>query len=199
VVPVLPAVEQSPTPGTTEAAPAPVVKVTSSEPVRQSKSKETEFSNTPAEFRADVANLDSEVASKQREKAALDAPKYRTALRWIFEVTGEATFDVPEADAHRRFGELLRDGVLLCRLVNAIQPGAVPTPKPSDLAFKQLSNITSFTRACQKLGLQKRECFDAQDLHQAIDYRPCLSCLHALSRLAKAKIPAFQGPYLDSV
>ena len=158
------------------------------------------FSNSPTSFVASVDNLDSEVEMKKKEKAAQDAIAYRAAILWIFDVIHEPLpIDIPDTDVHITFGSLLQDGVLLCKLINAIHPGSLAVPKPSDLAFKHLSNITSFNRACQKLGLQRRECFDPQDLQSLNDVRPCLSSLHALSRHAKANLSEFHGPYLTDL
>ena len=158
-----------------------------------------EYSNSPKSFVADVDNLDSEVANKKREKAQRDAGEYLKALHWMAEVTKDRSLSVAEGeDAYGHFGALLLDGVKLCELLNAIAPKTVPPAKPSHLAFKQLSNITSFNRGCQKLGLEKRECFDAQDLQKQLDLRPCLQTLQALSRFAKAQVPTFKGPYLKA-
>lgn len=157
----------------------------------------SEYSNVPQTFQASVDNLDWEVETKKKTKLVEEAREYRNALAWVYEVTGVVPADhalADDADGHVKFGNALQDGVLLCKLINAMKPGTVPNAKASTTAFIQLSNITSFNRGCQKLGLQKRECFDAQDLQKQLDLRPVLHTLHALSRVARGI--GFRGPFL---
>eukprot|EP00633_Aureoumbra_lagunensis_P009947 CAMPEP_0197307036 /NCGR_PEP_ID=MMETSP0891-20130614/4469_1 /TAXON_ID=44058 ORGANISM="Aureoumbra lagunensis, Strain CCMP1510" /NCGR_SAMPLE_ID=MMETSP0891 /ASSEMBLY_ACC=CAM_ASM_000534 /LENGTH=863 /DNA_ID=CAMNT_0042790009 /DNA_START=102 /DNA_END=2693 /DNA_ORIENTATION=+ len=161
-----------------------------------------EWSNKPTTFQADVDNLDSEVAFKKKAKLAAESNEYRNALIWVLKLTDESQVDVstiPFDNVHLQFGEMLQDGVLLCKLLNKICPGTIkPIPKPTTIAFKQLSNISSFCRGCQKLGLQKRECFDAQDLQKFDNLRAVLDTLHALNRRAKSTIQEFSGPYISN-
>ncbi|KAJ8600438.1 hypothetical protein CTAYLR_001417 [Chrysophaeum taylorii] len=167
------------------------------DPPRPTSGASSEYSNAPEQFQASVDNLDWEIETKKKSKLAEEANDYRNALRWVLAVTGESVDEDIEGDGHVAFGNALQDGVLLCKLVNSIKPKTVPNAKKSSTAFIQLSNITSFNRGCQKLGLQKRECFDAQDLQKQLDLRPALHTLHALSRVAK-NIPGYDGPLLTA-
>ena len=80
---------------------------------------------------------------------------------WIAAVTGKP-FDAP-------FAEHLHDGRVLCELMNVIEPGSVKKINSSKLAFKQMENVSNFTRAMKKLGVRETDCFDTIDLFEAHD------------------------------
>lgn len=63
----------------------------------------------------------------------------KTAQGWIETITKE-----PCAGP---FGEALRNGVLLCKLVNCISPGSVKRVNESRMPFKQMENISNFLKA----------------------------------------------------
>uniref|UniRef100_A0A674GT41 Vav guanine nucleotide exchange factor 1 n=1 Tax=Taeniopygia guttata TaxID=59729 RepID=A0A674GT41_TAEGU len=71
--------------------------------------------------------------------------------------------------------QALRDGVLLCHLLNALLPGAVPPrdicPRPQMSQFLCLRNIRTFLTACaDKFGLPKHRLFGAFDLFDVQDF-----------------------------
>jgi len=158
-----------------------------------------EFYNAPKRFEPSVDNLDHECNAKRRAKAADDAAEFARALRWVAAVVGCD----PPCDCDTRpeesFGEHLKDGCLLCQLLNKIQPGLVKkVTKHSALAFHQMSNITNFLRGCQTLGVHKRDCFDTVDLQQLKDLSKVYETLLMLSQTVEKTVPTFPGPYLYS-
>lgn len=58
------------------------------------------------------------------------------ALRWLFSVVGE---EPPVGDLS--YGKQLRDGQLLCRVINKLSPGAVKTINTTSSHFKMMENI----------------------------------------------------------
>ncbi|ROT74557.1 putative myophilin [Penaeus vannamei] len=72
-----------------------------------------------------VASVHARESATSREKEALD---------WIFNVLGEPR---PEGD----IGDILRDGQVLCRLMNKLAPGAIPKINASGSQFKMMENI----------------------------------------------------------
>uniref|UniRef100_A0A8V0XCL1 Vav guanine nucleotide exchange factor 1 n=1 Tax=Gallus gallus TaxID=9031 RepID=A0A8V0XCL1_CHICK len=71
--------------------------------------------------------------------------------------------------------QALRDGVLLCHLLNALLPNAVPPrdicPRPQMSQFLCLRNIRTFLTACaDKFGLPKHRLFGAFDLFDVQDF-----------------------------
>ena len=49
--------------------------------------------------------------------------------------------------------EVLQDGVVLCKLACAIQPGIIPPPSTSKMPFKQMENVGSYLKASAMLGV----------------------------------------------
>ena len=154
----------------------------------------------PRRTQASVDNLDHECTEKRRAKAADDALEFSRALKWIYTVL---KLENLPADAESRpeecFGEQLRDGVLLCNLLNALKPGTIGKISNSTNAFGQMSNITSFLRGCQKIGVHKRDCFDSVDLQQLRDLSRVYETLLAVSRAVQKNVPDYSGEYLVSM
>ncbi|XP_020773074.2 LOW QUALITY PROTEIN: proto-oncogene vav [Boleophthalmus pectinirostris] len=82
--------------------------------------------------------------------------------------------------------QALRDGVLLCQLLNNLLPQAVNLReinlRPQMSQFLCLKNIRTFLGACQeKFHLKKSELFEAFDLFDVRDFAKVLSTLSLLS------------------
>jgi len=80
------------------------------------------------------------------------------------------------------FQTALKDGVVLCHLVNALKPGAVPKINQTKMAFKQMENIGAFLRACELLGVEKESLFMTVDLYEGKNMAVVLDTLTALRR-----------------
>lgn len=64
-----------------------------------------------------------------------DAAQEKEAQEWIETVLGE------KFPAGQVYEEVLRDGQMLCRLMNKIHPGSVPKINSSGGQFKMMENI----------------------------------------------------------
>ncbi|XP_039909813.1 LOW QUALITY PROTEIN: proto-oncogene vav-like, partial [Hirundo rustica] len=101
--------------------------------------------------------------------------------------------------------QALRDGVLLCHLLNALLPRAVPPrdicPRPQMSQFLCLRNIRTFLTACaDKFGLPKHRLFGAFDLFDVQDFGKVIETLSALSWTPIAQSKGFTPfPSEDSV
>jgi len=62
--------------------------------------------------------------------------------------------------------EALKDGVILCKLMNVLRPGSVKKINTSKMAFKQMENIGWFLDGCQTLGVAKVDTFQTVDLYE---------------------------------
>jgi hypothetical protein len=81
------------------------------------------------------------------------------------------------------FQELLKDGIILCSLMNKIVPGKIPKINTTKLAFKQMENIATYLRACQQIGFQEIECFETNDLFEGHNMISVLNHLNLLLTL----------------
>ncbi|XP_051993451.1 calponin 1, basic, smooth muscle, a isoform X2 [Xyrauchen texanus] len=107
-------------------------------------------------------------------------PQMEEDLRmWIYEVTGRG---VPE-----NFMEGLKDGVILCKLINKLQPGSIPKINQSNHNWHKLENISHFVRAIGEYGLKVHDIFEANDLFEDMNHTQVQCTLIALAGLAKTK------------
>jgi hypothetical protein len=100
-------------------------------------------------------------------------------LEWITQVTGEPISTSGDMD---NFYETLKDGVLLCKLVNAIKPGTVKKINESKMAFKCMENITAFLEAAKAFGVPVQETFQSVDLWERQNLNSVVICLQSLGR-----------------
>ncbi|UJR35235.1 hypothetical protein I4U23_028000 [Adineta vaga] len=111
----------------------------------------------------------------------------REAQEWIEAVIGEKFPNLPYEDA-------LKDGVLLCKLMNKLQPGAIAKICTSGGGFKLRENVSAFQTAARSYGLPDSELFQTVDLFEKRNIPQVTQCIHALGRHAQKK--KFTGPSL---
>ncbi|KAL2101073.1 hypothetical protein ACEWY4_002834 [Coilia grayii] len=129
-------------------------------------------------FRSGPAfGLSAEVKNKLAQK--YDLQKEEELRLWIHEVTGER---LPE-----NFMNGLKDGVLLCNLINILQPGSVKKINNPTQNWHQLENIGHFIRAITEYGLKPHDLFEANDLFENVNHTQVQSTLIALAGMAKSK------------
>lgn len=80
------------------------------------------------------------------------------------------------------FFEVLKDGVLLCKLVNCIEAGSVRKINESKMAFKCMENISAFLACAQKFGVPTHETFQSVDLWERQNLNSVVICLQSLGR-----------------
>ncbi|CAK0902338.1 unnamed protein product [Prorocentrum cordatum] len=131
--------------------------------------------------------MDRELRAKQEAKydVALEAQ----VVEWIEFLTGEKKGD-------RGFGEWLKSGVLLCRLVNAVKPGTIKKCNTSSLAFKQMENITFFTNAVREIGVPESAMFATPDLFEEKNVGSVVNCLYTFGCVVQVNVPEYDGPPL---
>ncbi|XP_061163993.1 myophilin-like [Saccostrea echinata] len=119
------------------------------------------------------------------------------ARLWIEAVLGIEL--VPEADQNtplgeRAFQEALRNGVILCKLMNTIKPGSIRKINESTMAFKMMENIENFLKAAEAYGCKKIDLFQVVDLYERQNMTQVVNGVYALGRLTQKN--GFQGPAL---
>ena len=108
-----------------------------------------------------------------------------------------AVLDVP-LDTATSLQTHLLNGVLLCKVVNAIRPGVIARGaiKTSERPWDHMGNIATYTKACEKLGVSPT--FDTVDLFEGKNMRVVAQNLHALARVARY-VEVYSGPLLPDI
>mmetsp|Transcript_796 Transcript_796/g.1690 ORF Transcript_796/g.1690 Transcript_796/m.1690 type:complete len:474 (-) Transcript_796:560-1981(-) len=130
--------------------------------------------------------LDAELAAKSALK--YDTGKEGEAARWLAEVT--------EVGFTESFADSLKNGQMLCILINRIKPGTIKKVETSKMPFKQMENISNFLKACRVLGVAEHDLFETVDLFEQKDLGVVVNCIHALGRTVQTTVPEFRGPHL---
>lgn len=121
-----------------------------------------------------------------------DTKLEREALDWVQSYVPDAR--LTGVSGPDNVHEKLKDGVVLCKLINALQPGSIKNINSSKMAFKQMENIGSFLDAIQKFGVSKTDSFQTVDLYEATNMPQVILTIHALGRKAGTKGKRGIGP-----
>ncbi|XP_008297801.1 calponin-3a [Stegastes partitus] len=121
--------------------------------------------------------LSAEVRSKIAQK--YDPQKEEELRFWIEEVTGMSIGE--------NFQKGLKDGVILCELINKLQPGSVKKINLSQLNWHKLENLGNFIKAILAYGLKPNDIFEANDLFENGNMTQVQTTLLALASMAKTK------------
>merc|ERR1719494_1065455 len=103
-------------------------------------------------------------------------------------------FAVPASFDSDSVHESLRDGVALCKLMNALDDSSVKKINDSKMAFKQMENIGNYLDASSGYGVAPADQFQTVDLFEATNMAAVITGLHALGRKAKSKGKQGIGP-----
>ncbi|CAF0856617.1 unnamed protein product [Didymodactylos carnosus] len=133
--------------------------------------------------------LDREVQWKISQKR--DPEIEKQAQDWIEAVVGEK---FPTGSS---FGEALKDGIILCKLMNVLKPGSVTKMHTTGGPIKLRENIGLFQTAARAYGLDPSEVFQAVDLFDQQNLQQVALCVHALGRLAQKN--NFSGPKIATL
>ena len=80
------------------------------------------------------------------------------------------------------YEDVLKDGVLLCKLMNVLSPGAISKIATGGTNFKLMENVTRFQTALVKYGVDKVDIFQTNDLSEKKDIANVTNTLYALGR-----------------
>uniref|UniRef100_A0A8C8SFW2 Transgelin n=1 Tax=Pelusios castaneus TaxID=367368 RepID=A0A8C8SFW2_9SAUR len=102
---------------------------------------------------------------QQRIDRQYDPELEQILIQWILAQCGsEAKQPAP---GRENFQEWLKDGTVLCRLINSLYPkgqGPVAKIQSSSMAFKQMEQISQFLRAAEHYGIAPTDIFQTVDL-----------------------------------
>jgi len=126
-----------------------------------------------------VTSLDQDLAKKRADK--YDEDNEKEVRGWISSIIGE------ELPADKSFHEVLKNGVILCKLANKIEPGIVKKINTSKMPFMQMENISAYLNALKKFGVPAHETFQTIDLYEDKNMLQVLNSFFALSRTLNDK------------
>ncbi|KYM92576.1 PREDICTED: muscle-specific protein 20 [Acromyrmex echinatior] len=113
----------------------------------------------------------------------------KEAQEWIESILGKK---FPPGET---FEEVLKDGQVLCHLMNKLSPGSVPKINSTGGQFKMMENINLFQKALKDYGVDDVDVFQTVDLWEKKDVAQVVTTLFALGRTTY-KHPEWKGPYL---
>ncbi|KAJ3129817.1 hypothetical protein HK098_008051 [Nowakowskiella sp. JEL0407] len=115
---------------------------------------------------------DSSVVSSGRvsETVHVDEGEIRG---WISKTIGEDVGDLKTS---------LRDGTVLCKLINALRPDNPVKVNTGRFSFMHMENINNFIKASSQMGVAKHTTFTATDLYDGTDMGKVLQCLAGLQK-----------------
>lgn len=137
--------------------------------------------------------------------ASYDIDGELNARLWIEDVTG-ILMDVPPAEIEsleqlnewrvndrplgaKEFARVLKDGIFLCKLVNALEPGTIKKIHEENLnRFKKTENIFNFLQAGKKWGCTEQDMFQTVDLYEERNMNQVLNGIYAVARKVQDRI-----------
>ncbi|XP_022889073.1 kinesin-like protein KIN-14I [Olea europaea var. sylvestris] len=143
---------------------------------------------------------DLDLDARRAEEAAMRRYEAAAWLRKIVGVVGAK--DLPAEPSEEEFRLGLRSGIILCNVVNKIQPGAVQkvVESPCDAAlipdgaalsaYQYFENVRNFLVAIQELGIPT---FEASDLEQGGKSSRIVNCVLALKSYSEHKLAGGNG------
>ncbi|KAG8038569.1 hypothetical protein G9C98_006265 [Cotesia typhae] len=118
--------------------------------------------------------LERQVRAKVLAKR--DPQQEKEAQEWIEAILGKK---FPAGEAYE---DVLRDGQVLCELMNKLVPGAIPKINSSGGQFKLMENINNFQKAMKEYGVHDVDVFQTSDLFEKKDIAQVTTSLFALGR-----------------
>ena len=76
----------------------------------------------------------------------------------------------------------MRDGQILCHLINKLAPGSVNKINTTGAQFKLMENIQKFQKACIAYGVNEVDVFQTVDLWEKKDISQVTTTIYALGR-----------------
>ena len=131
--------------------------------------------------------LERQVRAKLAGKRSPEMEK--EAQEWIEAILGK------KFPPNELFEDVLKDGQVLCELMNKISPGSVSKINSSGGQFKMMENINIFQKALKDYGVDDVDVFQTVDLWEKKDIAQVVTTLFALGRTTY-KHPEWKGPYL---
>ncbi|XP_014677698.1 PREDICTED: muscle-specific protein 20-like, partial [Priapulus caudatus] len=99
--------------------------------------------------------------------------------KWVSSIIGE---DLPCTGDKKEFHTTFRNGVVLCKLANAIKPQSVKKINQGNSPFVFMGNIEGFLNTIKKMGVPDQETFQTTELVEGTNLYAVQCCLYSLGR-----------------
>lgn len=106
----------------------------------------------------------------------------KEAQEWIETILGEKFPGGVDYDEH------LKDGQVLCKLINVLAPNSVPKINSSGGQFKMMENINNFQKALKAYGVPDLDVFQTVDLWEKKDIAQVTNTVFALGRAVSIQL-----------
>jgi len=94
---------------------------------------------------------------QKRLETKHDHSREAKARAWLESLLGE-TFQ------EETFQEALKNGVRLCNALNLVYPQSIPKVNKGSVDFQKIENVGNYVKACGRLGFNKSNLFETNDL-----------------------------------
>jgi len=155
------------------------------EKFKQLKDSKTDISSMVPGSGAVKYGMDREIAQKRKENYSNE--KEEQVMDWIEAISGKPV---------NNFYDDLRDGIVLCELLNAIRPGLIRRVNKRDVAISHRDNLQLYLSACVRIGVPNNSLFTINDLYEQNDLSAVVNHFFALSRRVEI-LNLIPGPYLE--
>lgn len=139
--------------------------------------------------RGPAYGLSRELAMKSDAKFSVE--RAQQCLAWIGECLDQ---DMAQVNGQDEFAEALKDGSLLCALINKLAPGSVKKINTMKAPFKQRENIEMFLNASLAYGFKAQDLFQVNDLYENKNLYMVVDNLFNLGGIAQKN--GWSGPQL---
>ena len=90
--------------------------------------------------------------------------------------------------------QVLKDGIILCKLINELNPRSIGKVSTMKQPFLMMENISTFLDACVSYGVRRGDLFQTVDLYERQNMVSVISGIYALGR--KAQTNGYRGAVL---
>ncbi len=118
----------------------------------------------------------------------------KDAAEWVQRVLEEPLRAFPNNTLSRN----LKDGTLMCRLLNKVKPGTVKTIHISPMGTHQMLNIEAFRLGCLEFGIPESCICGPSDISEMKSAPKLVQTIFAIAAAIPLAIRDYKGPMLES-